>query len=313
MSAWEERITRETAPAIQVEHDLRYRIVAPLITTSTVWADLGCGTGVAAATALGDDRPPHAVLVDLHDDVVAAASRELGMPAARQIAGDLTAPDTLARIGEALLAVTGERIVTCFEVVEHLRSFVPLLEWSSELSQEADTTFVISVPNDAFWSIENPYHVGMWGEGAFEELSRLLPPRRSFFRQVMLSGSAMVGWGSSRERHEVPVEVGGESLVATHFVVAYGPRHDELRPAALAVQTDLPAQRRWERQRESNLAFSEAMVAEYRQVAEDHAAELDDLRAQTRRLRAELAASPARRLAVQLKRLADRTRARRGR
>ncbi len=261
MSDWQERITRETAPAIRAEHELRYRMIAPLIATSAVWADLGCGTGLAAIAALDGQRPEHVVLVDVEEDVVGGAARELGVPDT-QITGDLTDPDVLVRIGEALLGFEGERIVSCFEVVEHLSTFIPLLEWAGELAREAATTFVISVPNDAFWSIENPYHATSWSEGAFEELSLLLPAGRTLLRQVALTGSALVGWEATPKRHDLVVEVGGESAVATHFIAAFGPRHRELQRATVAVQADLLGQRRWERQRESNLALAEAVVRE---------------------------------------------------
>jgi SAM-dependent methyltransferase len=268
MSDWQERITRETAPAIRGEHELRYRIVAPLIATSAVWADLGCGTGLAARVALGDSRPEHAVLVDVERDVVAGATRELAVPETRQIAGDLTNPDDLARIGEALLSFEGERVVSCFEVVEHLSTFIPLLEWSGALAREGAATFVISVPNDAFWSISNPYHLTAWGEGAFEELRLLLPSEQTLMRQVALTGSALLDWDATPERPDLAVEVGGQDAVATHFIAAFGPRHRELRRSALAAQADLLEQRRWERQRESNIALAEAMAREQREAIE---------------------------------------------
>jgi SAM-dependent methyltransferase len=277
MSDWQERITRDTAPGIRGEHQLRYQTVAPLIATSDVWADLGCGTGLAAAAALGDRRPPHAVLVDLDADAVADAARELDVLDTHELTGDLTDPSVLERIGEALLGIEGERFVSCFEVVEHLSTFLPLLEWTGALAREGEATFVLSVPNDAFWSIENPYHAGSWGEGALEELALLLPPERTLMRQVALSGSALVGWGAAYARHQFTVEVGGESAVATHYVAAFGPRHHELERAAVAAQNDLLEQRRWERQRESNLALAEAIVVEQRATIASQHAELVDL------------------------------------
>ena len=262
MSDWQERITRETAPAIRGEHELRYRLLAPLVARAAVWADLGCGTGLAAAAALGDARPPRAVLVDLEADAVAGAAGELAIAETSQIAGDLSDPAVLAQVGEALLAAEGERVVSCFEVVEHLPTFVPLLEWSTELAREGKATFVISVPNDAFWSIDNPYHQSIWSEGAFEELRRLLPAEHTLLRQVALSGSALCEWEETRERHELAVEVGGQEAVATHFIAAFGPRHGGLGTGALAAQSDMLEQRRWERQRESNVALAERRVAE---------------------------------------------------
>ena len=41
MPDWQERITKETAPAIRVEHDVRYAAAAPLVLASAAWADLG--------------------------------------------------------------------------------------------------------------------------------------------------------------------------------------------------------------------------------------------------------------------------------
>ncbi len=263
MSDWQERITHETAPAILAEHELRYHLAAPLILAGGAWADLGCGTGLAAAAALGDARPAHAVLVDVEQDVVAGAARALGLPEAALVVGDLTDPADLQRIGEALLAFGDEPAISCFEVVEHLSSFVALLEWSSALVAEHAATFVLSVPNDAFWSIQNPHHLSSWSEGAFAELRGLLPAEHTLLRQVALSGSALTDWGATHERHEIAVEVGGEGAVATHFIAAFGPHHAELRGGALAVQTDMTGQRRWERQRENDLALMQKVAAEH--------------------------------------------------
>jgi hypothetical protein len=331
MSDWQERITRETAPTIRAEHELRYRIAAPLIARSAVWGDLGCGNGLAAAAALGGSRaaergsraaaggsraaaggsraaaggsptaaggalPAHAVLVDMDEEVVARAAGELGVERAVGIAGDLTDPGDLARIGEALLAVAGERVVTCFEVVEHLRSFLPFVEWAGALAREGAATFVISVPNDAFWAIENPHHLTAWSEGAFAELRGLLPAEHTLLRQVALTGSALVDWDAGggdaaggdaaggdaaggdaaggdagggdagRAHYGLSVDAGGPGSVATHFIAAFGPRHGELWRGALAVQADQLEQRRWERQRESDVAVAQ-QVAEAQRAA----------------------------------------------
>jgi hypothetical protein len=280
MSDWQERITRETAPAIRGEHELRYRMVAPLVASSAVWADLGCGTAVAARCALGDDRPKRVVLVDVDGDVVGGAARELGVPDTREIVGDLTDPHTLTRIGEALLDCEGERVVSCFEVVEHLSTFVPLLQWAAALARDEQATFVMSVPNDAFWSIANPYHLATWGEGAFEELRTLLPPEHTLFRQVALTGSALVDWDSSEATHELTAQVGGEGATATHFIAAFGSRHRELSRNVLVGETDMLEQRRWERQRESNVALAEAFAGQQREAMEAQERTLAEQRAE---------------------------------
>jgi SAM-dependent methyltransferase len=261
MSDWQERITRETAPAIRVEHELRYRLAAPLIAASETWADLGCGNGLAAAAALGSERPARIVLVDRDPEVVARAASELAAPDAVEQAGDLTDPAVLSKIGEAFDGAPGAGVVTCFEVVEHLATFLPLLEWSVSLAREQGVTFLLSVPNDAFWSIQNPHHVTSWGQGAFEELRRLLPDEQTLVRQVALAGSALVPW-EREETHELAARAGDEGAVATHFIVAFGPRHDQLSRSALVAQAEVLEQRRWERERESNLALLQKLTGE---------------------------------------------------
>jgi SAM-dependent methyltransferase len=285
MSDWQERITRHTAPSIRAEHELRYRIAASLILAGGHWADLGCGNGLAAAAAFGEERPAHAVLVDVEEQVVARAARELGLPDAMQLAGDLTDAQALRRIGEALLAPGGDPVVTCFEVVEHLSSFIPLLEWAVTLAREHAVTFLLSVPNDAFWAIKNPHHLTAWSEGAFEELRRLLPPEHTLLRQVALTGSALLDWDGAPTRHELTAHVGGDGAVATHFIAAFGPRHRELWRGALAVQTDQLEQRRWERQRESDAAVAQLLAdAQCAAVAAQDltiAKQVEELRTQT--------------------------------
>jgi len=262
MTDWQERITRDTAPAIQIEHELRYRAAEPLIRASGVWADLGCGNGIAASAALADVPRKRVVLVDVETSVVARAASELGAPDARQLVADLTDPGDLARIAEELTGAEAERIVTCFEVIEHLATFTPLIEWATALAREHGVTFVISVPNDAFWSISNPYHSSSWGEGSIEELRRLLPSEQTLVRQVALTGSVFVSWEAESHQHELVADVGGGATIATHFIAAFGPRHGALQLGALAAQADQLAQRRWERQRESNLALAEARLRE---------------------------------------------------
>lgn len=282
MSDWQERITHETAPAIRAEHELRYRVAAPLILAGGPWADLGCGNGLAAAAALGEARPRHGVLVDLEEEVVAQAARELGLPEARQLAGDLTDPQMLRRLGEALTELPGDPLVTCFEVVEHLHTFLPLLEWSLELAREHAATFVLSTPNDAFWAIRNPHHLTAWSEGAFEELRQLLPPDHTLLRQVALTGSALVDWDVAPASYEPTVEVGDSASVATHFIAAFGPRHREVWRGALAVQTDQLGQRRWERQRESSVALAEQLTREQRAAIESQELTIVEQREQLR-------------------------------
>src|SRR4051795_13763525 len=218
MPDWQERITRETEPAIRAEHDARYRLAAPLIATAVQWCDLGCGTGIAAAAALDEHgaRPAKAVLVDVDEQVAGDAAAEVGLEKAQAIGADLATPEGFERVLKEL--ETGA-VVTCFEVVEHLATFVPLLE---RLVEREDITTILSVPNDAFWAIQNPHHQAMWGEGAFAELESQLPPERVLLHQVQLQGSAVLPAG---EEATLPLQapVQTTDAVPTHFLAAFGP------------------------------------------------------------------------------------------
>src|SRR5206468_8260538 len=88
------------------------------------------------------------------------------------VEADLSTAEGVATVREMVAEDTGG-VVTCFETLAHLESFVPSVDLLIELA--AEHTVVLSVPNDAYWSIENPFHPTMWGEGAFEELVSLIP------------------------------------------------------------------------------------------------------------------------------------------
>src|SRR5256885_2870896 len=135
MPDWQERITVETEPALRVEHALRYRLARPLVAQARTWCDLGCGNGVAAADALGDALPERVVLVDVNEAVVATARDTLRADAdPLGVVADLTDAADLQRVRAAVTEGGGERVITCFEVIEHLETFVPLVEMLVELA-----------------------------------------------------------------------------------------------------------------------------------------------------------------------------------
>jgi len=272
MPDWQERITRETAPSIRVEHELRYAAAAPLVHASAAWSDLGCGTGLGAAAGLGVPFAGTALLVDVDEAAVEQARATVMAQAVIPLTADLTSSADLARVRDELTgAADGRRCVTCFETIEHLATFVPLVELLVELAEQHDTSVVASVPNDAFWAIENPHHVTTWGEGAVEELRSLLPSGHIVARQVPLQGSALARAGETTEE-VASVRIGDG--VASHFLLAFGPDAEQLATAPRVVQADLAEQRRWERQRESDLQLMQdtrdrlkqeiARVAEFR-------------------------------------------------
>lgn len=265
MTDWQERITRDTRPAIRIEHALRYAAAAPIVAAAPAWCDLGCGSGVAATDALGDAELGRVVLVDADGDALQTAGRDLRAREVVRVEADLATDEGVRAARQAIGDEPGA--VTCFEVIEHLETFVPLVIALIQIAA-AGGTVVLSVPNDAFWALENPYHRTMWGEGAFEELRRLLPPGTVVARQVPLAASHVAVEGGA-VRIEVPAVQAREDAVPSHFICAFGAHADLLTSRAVARPADLEAQRRWERQRESNLALMETEIAELRQwVAE---------------------------------------------
>jgi SAM-dependent methyltransferase len=266
---WEERISRDTNPAIRIEHETRYRMAVPVIRDAPVWCDLGCGSGIAAAAALGEPFAGHAVLVDVAADVLRHAEREIEAARTVIVVADLTAEADLRRVRDAVLDEDGAGgCVTCFEVVEHLANFVPLVEMLVELAERHRFTVALSVPNDAFWSIKNPFHHTMWGDGAFEELRRLLPGEHVVAQQIALRGSLARVDGDDSGRYAIELE-SPDSAVPTHFLVAMGPGATRLTSAAAVAGADLVEQRRWERQRESDLAHLLATERWLRSELED--------------------------------------------
>jgi hypothetical protein len=253
---WQERITRDTEPAIRVEHQLRYALAAPVVHASELWCDLGCGTGVGAARGLGGKLPGRTLLVDVAEDALEHARRELPGENVSTMQADLSTEDGVAAVAAALTEQAGDgpATITCFECVEHLESFVPLVSRLVQLAERHGFTVLLSVPNDAFWSIENPHHQTSWGEGAFEELRTLLPADHVLLRQVVLQGSAVVRGDTAPELRPVDVELesGG---VPSHLLVAFGPEHEKVAAGAAVAQVDMEEQRRWERQREADLSM----------------------------------------------------------
>jgi SAM-dependent methyltransferase len=268
---WEERITRETDPSIVTDHVLRYAFAAPAIAEAAVWGDAGCGSGLAARLALGPAVNVPSLLVDISTEAVDAAKRELRGTDVTGIAADLASEEGVASLREAVLHRSGGKggCITCFEVLEHLENFVPLVRALGEFAGEHGFVVFLSVPNDAFWTIENPYHATTWGDGAFEELRRLLPTEHTIALQFPLRGSAIVSELTPDDARVTLETTLRPSGIPSHFIAVLGEHSGAAEPLAAVEQGDLEAERRWARQRESNLAFAEARVAELdRRIAE---------------------------------------------
>lgn len=275
MAPWEERITQTTTPAIINEHRIRYRFAAEAIRESLIWADLGCGAGVAAEGLLQEPFAGKLVLVDLDEGAVREAQVLLRAHETAALRGDLTSLTDLKTVTDLLLRESQERpgCVTCFELIEHLPNFVPLLETLIELSR-GDYTVVLSVPNDAFWSLDNPHHAARWSGAAFDEFRRNLPPDHVLALQFPLTGSCIqpVVSEPARITHDCAFEAGSDG-VPSHYIAAFGPSAARLGSVAGVVQLDLDRQRAWERQREADLDYFRARV-EQLEADRDRGAEL---------------------------------------
>jgi SAM-dependent methyltransferase len=257
MSQWEERVNRESNPARRLEHELRYSLVAPLVREAPLWVDLGCGSGVAAADGLGSGVAARVLLVDLSDDALEQAAREFKAFDATTRSIDLGTVEGAEAVREAIVGEQGG-VVTCFETLAYLENFVPCVDLLIELGTAH--TVVLSVPNDAFWAIENPFHRTSWGEGAFEELRRLLPATYVQLEQVPLAASAIAGPGAA-ELDLASARLEAER-VPSHFLLAFGPHAERLAPVAATRMADAVEERRWERERTSELAFLAARLQE---------------------------------------------------
>lgn len=259
---FEERVTRDSMPIVRAEHELRYRAARSLILASDFWVDLGSGAGTAAATVLGSTLPKRVLLVDNSADALAEALDVLGGATVETLNADLATTDGVdavrRRIGEAAF----ERgCVTCFELIEHLADITELVQFLVDLVHEdGRVSVVLSVPNDDFTAVENPFHQRAWGQRTVEELSRLVGIPVEVIYQLPLQGSALA-FASETRRVTFTVDVNTDA-VPTHFLVAFGARSAALSLAEVAVQADLAAQRAWERLRESDLAYYRAVAAD---------------------------------------------------
>jgi len=262
---WQERVTLESPPAVLVEHILRYRLVADLVAASATWIDLGCGTGVPASLGLAGKRASRLVLVDNNEQALDLAAELLRPAQITPLAGDLNDPDFLTRLDGLASEADQELAITAFELVEHLERFVPLLELLRQLSERHGATVVLSVPNDAFWPVANPFHKAVWGEAAFAELRTTLPGQHLVFHQLPLLGSAVVAQPQSEPlAYDCRAEIDpGQRTVSTHLLAAFGPRTQLLRPEAAVTVADLIEQRRWENEREANVIYAESQARKW--------------------------------------------------
>lgn len=251
-----QRLLRTAPPALAAERAARYRLAAPLIARSATWCDLGCGDGSAAAAALGEaGAPAGAVLVDAEEGLAREAARAIGAAGAAAVGADLESPEGLAAVRDRVLVGEGERVVTCFGLLERVSVFVGVVELLVELATEHDATVLLSVPNTVELPGELPRNGTIWGESAFAELRRMLPVGHVLLRQIVLQGSAILPAG----REEAPdAHVAAAAAAPSHLLAAFGPGAASLSATSVLAAVDLRAQRAWEDTREAELRFLQA-------------------------------------------------------
>ncbi len=253
MPDWQERVTHETPPHIRFEHVVRYAAAAPLVAAGAPWCDLGCGTGIVADEAFRATPPTRALLVDVDQAVAEEAAGRFPRTDATALALDLSREETFTVLRERLSRWDAP-CITCFEVIEHLENFAPLIRFLAERA-EAGATVLLSAPNDELTGTRNPFHLSTWGEGSFAELLTLIPEQQRVLEQVALVGSAL------RARDEPPRDVALDLRIErvkgpSHLLVAFGPRAHEVELPCRIEAVDLDEHRLWERQREADLAYS---------------------------------------------------------
>jgi hypothetical protein len=222
-----ESIARVSDPVARAERLARHDAVAALAADG--WVELRADAGLAA----GDPAPQGAVA----------------------ITGDLSDSAVLERVRSS---VHDGGLVTVFDALEYQRKFQPLLETLRELAAERGVTVVIAVPNDAFGSIEGADRPTTWEKGAVEELRSLLPVDHRILHQVALRGTAIVPEDYSGHLEATVALDGGPPPVG--FLVAFGPRAEQLGPVTEVVEGDLSSERAVRRAAESELAFLRASM-----------------------------------------------------
>lgn len=257
MTQWEERISGSSDVLLLGEHQVRYGWAHDVIAAAGSWCDLGCGTAAASSRAVGDVLPEHVVLIDVEPEALEEARRAFAPAPVQTAPVDLTSPAELAALSEQLDALPGPLAITCYEVIEHLSDFGPLVEWLTARSEDG-ATVAISVPNDVFTSVKNPFHVTMWGSSTVEELRGLLPADHVVAVQAALSGSVVTD-GSAVRIDGVVDDV--STVVPLQYMMGFGPAVDRLRANAVVLSTDVAAHRVWERQREVDNAYYRSVAA----------------------------------------------------
>jgi 2-polyprenyl-3-methyl-5-hydroxy-6-metoxy-1,4-benzoquinol methylase len=270
MTLWEERISAASEELLLAEHESRYRFVRPLVASAGSWCDIGCGTAAASVRALGDVLPPDVLLVDAAQEALDSAT--LALTGAQAMRVDLTTGADVDQLRSRIFELRQPVVVTCFEVIEHVSTLNHLIGLFAQLVS-GGVDLCLSVPNDIFTGVDNPFHVTKWGPESLAELQSVIPAQPVRANQFSLSGSMVVPEDRSTADGPLPQpDLGAEPPAPVQQLLLYSERGVPGEANVVCTVTDNVASRAWERQREADLAYfrsradaSEALTA---QVAE---------------------------------------------
>ena len=108
------------------------------------------------------------MLVDIDESVVRDAEREIEAQRAVRVLRRPRFKEGVALVRDALLTdPPAHGCITCFELIENLTTFVPLIELLIEAAETERYTVLLSVPNDAYFRRRTlpPEHLGRRGVG----------------------------------------------------------------------------------------------------------------------------------------------------
>jgi hypothetical protein len=144
-------------------------------------------------------------------------------------------------------------------VLERLASFAGVVHALVAAAAERQATVIVALPNDAVAGVAAAERRSVWGEGAVAELRGLLPNDHVAFHLLALRGAALVPVGA-----EVGIDVHVEATRAVApagFVLAFGPRAQQLNAAASVVAADLSAERTHARAQTAELQVLRARLS----------------------------------------------------
>ena len=259
MPDWQERITHDTPPQIRLEHGVRYAAAAPPDRRQPGLVRSRLRHRPRAAEALGDSHPGRALLVDLAEEAI----RRRGAVEAGEVhalRADLTDEQDLTLVrGQLARRARRNGLHHLLRGDRASATFVPLAGAAHRGSRRRPAHRLLSVPNDAFWSMQNPFHRTAGAKGRSTSCCACCRTTTCFDQQSRSRDRLVPADGTGR------VTTAGRASTSTRsrpdaLLAASAPRAKPARRAGCWRGARPSTSRRtWERQRECDLAFFRAL------------------------------------------------------